>query len=209
MITAKEDATRMLPGKTVEPSHRVFETVVAFAAQVEKSAERLEGDGLGVDPWTSHAFELDVCPGNYAGQTETADARAQHVRIFFRIANYQTFVRSMHADLADVSAEGSRAMMVLPVDIVGDGSANGDEARTRRDGGKPSFREKYVDDVGKADSAFATQHASRFVESQHAVETAAIDQLAAGIETRVPITAAKAIGKQRTWRGSSKNCRHL
>src|SRR4029077_18735955 len=59
------------------------------------------------------------------------------------------------------------------------------------------------------DSAFATQHASRFVESQHAVETAAIDQLAAGIETRAPITAAKAIGKQRTWRGSSKNCRHL
>src|SRR4029077_5835438 len=100
-------------------------------AKVEKIVQGLKGDGLGVDPWTSHAFELDICPGDYTGQTETADGCTQHVRIFFRITNYQAVVRPMQADLADVSAKGPSAMMVFAVDVVGDGSSYGDEARAR------------------------------------------------------------------------------
>jgi hypothetical protein len=37
MASAKEDATRILPGEAVEPGHGVFEAVVAIAAKVEKS----------------------------------------------------------------------------------------------------------------------------------------------------------------------------
>ena len=109
----------------------------------------------------------------------------------------------------DVSAEGPGTVMVLTVDVVGDGSADGDEARAGRDRKKPSFREKYVDDVGEADAAFAAQHASRFVESEDAVKAAAIDQFAAGVETRVAIAAAQTIGEQGAGRGSSENFRHL
>src|SRR4029077_12194868 len=109
----------------------------------------------------------------------------------------------------DVSAKGSRTVMILPVDVVGNRSADGDEARAGRDWKEPSFRDEYVENIGKADTAFAAQHASRFVESENAVKAAAIDQLAARIETRDPITAAKAIGKQGTGRGSSENVRHL
>src|ERR1700730_14109235 len=134
MITAKEDATRVLPGETVMPSYGVLKAVVAFAAQVKKIVQGLKGDGLGVDPGTSHAFELDVCPGDYAGQTETTDGGVQRVRIFFGITNYQTVVGPMQAHLANVSAESPSTMMVLAVDVVGDGSADGNEARARRHG---------------------------------------------------------------------------
>src|SRR5229473_4561013 len=160
MVAAKEDATRVLPGETVEPRHSVFEATVALAAQVEKSVQGLKGDGLGVDPGTGHAFELNICPGDYAGQTEPTNSGAQHVGILFGIADHQTVVRAMQADLADMSAEGSSAVMVLTVDVVGDGSADGDEARAGRDGKEPSFREEYAEDVGEADAAFAAEHAS-------------------------------------------------
>ena len=109
----------------------------------------------------------------------------------FGAANHQSVVRAMQSDLANVSAEGSSAVMVLAVNIVGDRSAHGDEARAGRDRKEPSFRKKYVDDVGEADAAFATQHASGFVETQNAVEAAAVDQLTARVEARVAITAAQ------------------
>jgi len=109
----------------------------------------------------------------------------------------------MEADLANVSAESPSTMMILAVDVVGDGSADGDESRAGRDRKKPSFREEYVDDIGEADSAFATEHASRFVESKDAVKAAAIDQLAASVETRVAIACGRAIGEQGPGRSSS------
>src|SRR5260370_24749823 len=76
MVAAKEDATRVLPGETVEPRHSVFEATVALAAQVEKSAQGLKGDGLGVDPGTGHAFELNVCPSDHAGETKPTNSPA-------------------------------------------------------------------------------------------------------------------------------------
>src|SRR6267143_450749 len=115
----------------------------------------------------------------------------------------------MQADLANVSAEGSGTVMVLTMHVVGNGPAHGNEARARRDQQKPSFREKYVDDIGKADATFAAQHASGFVEPEDAVEAAAVDQFAAGVETRVPVAAAETIWEQGVGCGSSENVRHL
>jgi hypothetical protein len=150
---------------------------------------------------------LDVSPGDYAGQAETAGSGAKHVGIFFTVADYQTVVRAMQSDLADVSAEGSSAVMVLTVNVVGNGSADGDEAGAGRDGKEPSFTEEYADDVGKADAAFAADHASGFVETEDAVESATVNQLSSGVETRVAVAAAEAIGQQRAGRGISENVR--
>ena len=139
---------------------------------------------------------MNVCPGDYASQAETADGGAQHVGILFGVADYQTVVRAMQSDLADVNSKGSSAVMVLAVDVVGNRSAHGNEASAGRDGKKPSLRKEYVDDVGEADAAFATEHASGLVETENAVETAAVNQVAAGVETRVAITAPEAIREQ-------------
>src|SRR5271165_1854766 len=152
----------------------------------------MEGNQFGVDPGAGDALELDLCPGNHAGQTETADGGTQHIGIYFGSADHHTVVRAMQCDLADVVSEGSSAVMVLAVDVVSNGSADGHEARAGRDGKEPSLRQKYVENVGEADAAFAAEHASRLVETQDAVETAAIDQLTSAVETRIAVTAAEA-----------------
>ena len=81
------------------------------------------------------------------------------------------------------------------MDVVGNGSSDGDEASAGRDWKEPSFREEYVDDVGEADTAFAADHASGFVETKNAVESATVDQFPSGVEARVAVTAAEAIGE--------------
>ncbi len=86
---------------------------------------------------------------------------------------------------------------------------DGDEASAGRDRKEPSFREEYIDDVGEADAAFAAEHAGGFVETENAVEAAAVNQFASGVETGVAVTAAEAIGEQGARRGSSENFRHL
>jgi hypothetical protein len=82
----------------------------------------------------------------------------------------------MQSDLPNVSAKGSTAMMILAMNIVSDCSADGYVPGAGSDGKKPSAREKYVDNIGEADTAFTTQHPSGFVESKDAVETAAVDE---------------------------------
>jgi len=113
----------------------------------------------------------------------------------------------MQSDLANVSAEGSSAVMVLTVNVVGNSTADGDEASAGRNGKKPSSREEYVDDVGETDAAFAADHASGFVETEDAIESATVNQFSSGVETRVAIAAAEAIGQQRAGRGISENVR--
>ena len=100
-------------------------------------------------------------------------------------------------------------MMVLTMDIIGDRSADGNEAGAGSDRKKPSPRKKYVKNVGEGDSAFAAQNAAGVVETENAIKAAAVDQFTAGVEAGIPIAAAKAVGKQRIRRGSSENFRHL
>ena len=61
----------------------------------------------------------------------------------------------------------------------------------------------------RRDAALAADHARRFIEAQNAVEAAAVDQIAARIETGVAVTAAEAIREQRTRRSSFEKVRNL
>src|SRR5271156_52754 len=115
---------------------------------------------LGVDPGASHSFELNVRPADYAGQPEAADGGAQHVGVFFRITNHQAVVRAVQRDLTDMSAERPSAVMILAVNIVGDSAADSNKACAGRDRKKPALGKAYIDDVGNADSTFATDRAS-------------------------------------------------
>ncbi len=89
-------------------------------------------------------------------------------------------------------------MVILAVNIIGNGTADGDESGARSDGNEPSLRKKYFDDVRKTDAAFAAQHSGGFVETKNTVESAAIDQFASRIETGVAITSPEAIRQQGT-----------
>ena len=58
-------------------------------------------------------------------------------------------IRTMQAELRNVRAKRSGAVMVLSMDIVGDGAADGDELGAGSDWKKPAFGKKYLDDIGE------------------------------------------------------------
>jgi hypothetical protein len=95
--------------------------------------------------------------------------------------------------------------MVLTMNVIRNGPTNGDETSAGCDRKKPSLREKYVDNIGKAYTALAAHYARRFVKGKDAVESATIDQFAAAVETRIAVAAAEAIRKQRAGCGGFEN----
>src|ERR1700693_5457626 len=99
MIPAKENASEILPSKTVKPGYRVFEAPVAFAAKLKERIERLERHKLRIHPWPGHALQLDIRPRNYSRQSETTGGSAQHVHVLFGIADHETIVRAMQGYL--------------------------------------------------------------------------------------------------------------
>lgn len=115
----------------------------------------------------------------------------------------------MQGNLTDVRAEGSRTVVILSMDIVGDRASDRDEAGAGSDWKEPSLREKHIDDVREADTAFAAKYAGRFVEGQEAIEAPAVDEFAPGVETGVAVTASEAIGKQGARHGGLKDLRQL
>ena len=65
-------------------------------------------------------------------------------------------------------------MMVLAVDVVGDGAADGDELRARRHRQEPAARNATREDVGQQHAGLALEHAARRVERDEAIEAARV-----------------------------------
>lgn len=209
MIAPKEDAAGSPAGETIEPGDGVFELVVALAAHGEKCVEGIEGNGFGVNPWANDRFQLNVSPGDHAGEAQAADGCAEHVGIFRGTAEDQAVIGAMEAQLADVGSEGSGAVMVLAVDVIGDGAADGDKASPGGYGEKPASGYNKFEYLGKTDAGLATDHAEGWVKAQDAVEAARIDEVASGIETGIAITAAESVRKKSARGTVVENGRYL
>jgi hypothetical protein len=104
----------------------------------------------------------------------------------------------MKCNLVDVSAKGPSAVMVLAVYIICDCPAHSYETCSWCDGEKPPFGKKHVDKIAKSDATLAADQTRGFVEIQNPVEATTLDQTAACVEARIPITPASAKGKQPT-----------
>ena len=102
----------------------------------------------------------------------------------------------MECNLVNVCAKGPCAVMVLAMYVVCDCPAHSDETCSRRDGEKPAFRKKYVDKIAERDATLTADHTRGFVETQNPVQATTLDQAAACVEARIPVTAALAKGQQ-------------
>ncbi len=67
-------------------------------------------------------------------------------------------------ELRDVAAEGSGDVVVLAVDVVGDGSAEGDVFGAGGDGEEEAAGDGEVEDLGEGDAGFGGEEAGRGVE---------------------------------------------
>src|SRR5262245_21440764 len=88
-----------------------------------------------------------------------------------------------------MAAERAGQMMVLSVDIVRDGTADGQEPRSGSHGNEPSRRHDELQDVIEQHARFALQDALLTVETNEAIELARTQQRAACVETAVAIAA--------------------
>jgi hypothetical protein len=139
---------------------------------------------------------LDVGPYNDTRQAESADRRPQHVWVFVRAAENQIIVRTIQCNALNMRTKRPGTVMVLAVHVVGDGAPHGHKGRPRRDGQKPTFGQKDIEDFGQADTAFATHDSRGFVETENTVETAAFDEFAVAVQARIAIAASQTKGKQ-------------
>src|ERR1700690_2138120 len=114
-------------------------------------------------------------------------------------------IRPMQSELPNVRAKSSGAMMVLAVNIVGDRSTDSNELRSGSYRQKPSFGKKHADDIGERHTAFAAKYASRFIETQNAVEPPTVDERAVCVDAGVAIATAQTIGQNGRIGGRRKN----
>ena len=96
----------------------------------------------------------------------------------------------------NVSAKGPCAVMVFAMYVVSDCPAHSDETCSRRDGEKPPLRKKHVDKIAESDATLAADHPCGFVETKNPVEAITLDEAAACVQARIPVTSALPKGKQ-------------
>ena len=94
-------------------------------------------------------------------------------------------------------AERAAVVVVLAVDVVGNGAADGGHLGARHDRQAPAARDHQALDVAQQDARLADQPAVALVESDQAVERGRAPQHAAGVEAFVAVAAARAVGDAR------------
>ena len=107
-------------------------------------------------------------------------------------------------ELRNVVAERAGDVVVLAVDVVGDGAADGDVLGARGDGEEEAERNGEVEDFRKQNTGFAPQDPRRGVEVEHVVHAARVEQGAVLEQANVAIGAAGAYRQHGTAGGFAR-----
>ena len=105
-------------------------------------------------------------------------------------------VAARQIKLANPSADSSRLMMVLAVDIVGDSPTERHKLRPRRNGQEIAGRDYKFENFRQANAGLGDKKAAGPVEADEAVEAGHLDQGAAVIEAAVAIGTPQPAGQQ-------------
>ena len=183
--------------QAVDPGHRVG-PVVAVLRDAEEAVEVGQAQRLRFEIARRRGLELDLDPGDDAGEPEAAHRGGEEVRPHVRPDLDRLAVAADEAKGTDVAAEGSGAVVVLAVDVVGDGAAERHELGARRHRHEPAAG--HADGQERADrqSRLGPNHAGRPVGRHDAVEPAGAQQVAAVVEAHVAVGAPHAVGQRGT-----------
>src|SRR6478672_2659348 len=102
-------------------------------------------------------------------------------------------------------AETADHMMVLAVNVIGDGSADRDEFRAGRDRQEPSAANDQIEDFRQGDAGFALENSGRLIERQKMVHPASVQENAIRVQAAVAIAAA--IPMNEHWLARSRKLR--
>ena len=108
-------------------------------------------------------------------------------------------VGSQQVEPLHMIAKTAGAVMVLAMDVGGDGAANADPAGAGDDGQAEAARHEQPVDLGQARARLADQHATCSIEIQQPIEPRHVDDAAAFDLRRIAIGAAEATRQHRAF----------
>ena len=174
VISAHEDAAGKVPAcrDTIDPRDGVLQ-VLRFAREGEEFIQAGELDGILFDFARDDRAKLHLGPGDEAGETHAADGRFIERLILRCGALVFLSIGADQLEARHVAAEGAGDVVVLAVDVIGDGAADGDKFCARGDGQEPAPGDGEVQYLGQGDAGLAAQQAVGRIEGDEAVQTRA------------------------------------
>ena len=104
-----------------------------------------------------------------------------------------------------MAPESSRAVVVLAMDVVCDGTTDGNVLGSGKDGEEPSARHHHVQDRAERHACLAAQHAALLVEADETIEGARRQQHASFVEARIAVASSLPVRQHR----NAIEARHL
>jgi hypothetical protein len=190
----QEETTDLTAPRRVEPADGVFPGRLGLVGQGEEGIQGLVGHDLCVEPGPGHRAELQLGGSDDPGEADPAHGRGEPVGAAVGTAIDDLAIRPHQTQAADMIAERAGPVVVLAMDVVGDGAAHAHELGTRQDRQPPAPRRHQALDVPQQDTRFADQPAGRRIEGVQAVELRRAPEVPPGVEAGIAVAPAVSAG---------------
>jgi hypothetical protein len=193
----------------VDPRHAVAVVVVALGHGRQQRVE--VGDAVGVDRHLAGLDRQQPDGGveDDAGEAHPADGGPEQRRLHLRADELLRPIRHQQRERHDVQPERTLAVVVLPVDVAGDGPADGDEPRARRDRHEPPARHDDAQQVVDADPGGHGDRAGGRVEHGLMCGAEQAQHQPTRVLRRIAVAAAQPAHERATSTGFLQRSRHL
>jgi hypothetical protein len=139
--------------------------------------------------------EVDLGPGNEAGEPHAPDGGCEPFRVFDGAADESGSVGTNEFEAEHVAAESAGEVVILAVDVVGNCAADGYIFGARCDRQEKSSGNRKVKDLLKGDASLAAEHAGGRIEMEEAIHARGLEQRAVLEQADVTVAAPKADGE--------------
>ena len=197
MVAGKQNAAAAAApaGKLVDPGNGIFVGGVGGLGDVEKLAHIAEARRRFGHIQRGNTHQPDRRGEDEARQAHAPDRRGKQPRLLAGGAAIDAPVGAQQLEGLHVATERTAPVMVLAMDVVGDGAAERHELCSGNDGGKKAEGRGVVDDVAEHHARVGRQNARGGVEGMDARAAAHVHHGAgavlAGIAVGAPIADAQ------------------
>ena len=192
MVAAHEQSASA-PRQTVDPRYGVLPIVFRRVGQLEELVKAPVGNGLRLQPGARNPAQLDTGAQNHPGQSDAAHGRGEPVEVVFRPAGDDLTITALKHQLLHMITERTRHMVILSVNVVGDGAAHRDQLAARCDGQHPATRHRQALYVPQQHTRFALEGPTLVVKPDEPVEATRHPEHTVRIEARIPVAATHAM----------------
>src|SRR2546428_7512099 len=99
-----------------------------------------------------------------------------------------------------MAAKGAAPVMILAMNVIGDGTSSGDELGTGRNGQKPASRHHNSENFGQRDTSLAAQQSRLFVKRDKALQMTDVKRNSPRDEAAITIATSIGVGKDRLFK---------